>query len=254
MRQNILSLTAVLAAAIVMSSIVMASSVANATTVDVQCWHGRKLARSQYERCFYRISDARKAERCLARYYEAWSMLQTLSGTPCDDVRLVDNLDGTVTDNWTGLTWEKKSSLDSVVNESDPHDADNSYTYSKEDADPTNEDGTVFTSFLAALNEGAGFAGSSGWRLPTLAEIYTLFTLVDGECRTPPCIDAIYGPYPTLDLSLYWSSSTILFQGNQLGGRGVAASLANPTTSGFTNSAKTGIFLARAVRGGLGPL
>jgi hypothetical protein len=57
-------------------------------------------------------------------------------------VRFVDNHDGTVTDHKTGLVWEKKDNLDGSVNESDPHDADNTETWSSSGSVP---DGTMFT-------------------------------------------------------------------------------------------------------------
>jgi hypothetical protein len=44
--------------------------------------------------------------------------------------RFVDNGDGTVTDNQTGLQWEKKTTaVGSVANLADPHDVDNAYTW-----------------------------------------------------------------------------------------------------------------------------
>jgi hypothetical protein len=48
-----------------------------------------------------------------------------LSGAP----RFVDNADGTITDNQSGLTWEKKAELGSV-NFANPHNADNYYQWS----------------------------------------------------------------------------------------------------------------------------
>src|SRR5262249_19397201 len=40
-----------------------------------------------------------------------------------------DNGDGTVTDNRTGLQWEKKDGDDGTVNEADLHDVDNGYAW-----------------------------------------------------------------------------------------------------------------------------
>jgi hypothetical protein len=64
------------------------------------------------------------------------------AGTAC---RYLDNGDGTLSDLNTGLQWEKKDNLDGIVNDADPHDADNTYTWSAS-AGP---DGTVYTDFLA---------------------------------------------------------------------------------------------------------
>jgi hypothetical protein len=66
------------------------------------------------------------------------------------------NGDGTVTDHQTGLMWEQKTPAGS----GGVHDVNNTYTWcAKGDAgcpSPSNlADGTVFTVFLATLNNGA---------------------------------------------------------------------------------------------------
>ncbi len=79
-----------------------------------------------------------------------------------------DNGDGTITDNTTGLTWEKKDDAGAI------HDKDNVYTWST----GTNEmDGTIVTTFLAMLNGGGGFAGHTDWRVPNVSELETLRNL-----------------------------------------------------------------------------
>jgi len=80
-----------------------------------------------------------------------------LSGTRC-----VDNGDGTVSDTVTGLMWEKKDNLDSTSNLSDPHDADNTYTWSLGGADEA-PNGTAYTDFLHRLNDCA-FDGEGVFR------------------------------------------------------------------------------------------
>jgi hypothetical protein len=47
----------------------------------------------------------------------------------CWNDRFVDNADGTITDNETGLMWEKKTELNSIGNAANPHDADNGYRH-----------------------------------------------------------------------------------------------------------------------------
>ncbi|HYC00679.1 MAG TPA: DUF1566 domain-containing protein [Candidatus Limnocylindrales bacterium] len=69
-----------------------------------------------------------------------------------------DNGDGTITDNITGLMWEKLSDDGTV------HDKDNTYP------------GTDPFSKITALN-GASFAGYTDWRLPNRAELLTLVNL-----------------------------------------------------------------------------
>jgi len=77
-----------------------------------------------------------------------------------------DNGDGTITDNTTGLMWEKKS------DDGDPiHDKDNTYTWCGASCGTTNVmDGTITTTFLAGLNSGGGFAGHTDWRIPNANE------------------------------------------------------------------------------------
>ena len=67
-----------------------------------------------------------------------------------------DNGDGTITDNRTGLTWEKLSDDGSI------HDWDNTYSWS-----------TAFTSKVATLNS-TSFAGHADWRLPNVNELQSL--------------------------------------------------------------------------------
>jgi hypothetical protein len=95
--------------------------------------------------------------------------------------RYVDNGDGTVTDNCTGLMWQK-------------HTAD------------TNGDGTVSTSDAVlwcdaqSHSQNATFAGHDDWRLPNLAE---LLSIVD-HGRSDPAIDPLF----SAALDRYWSSTS----------------------------------------------
>lgn len=67
-----------------------------------------------------------------------------------------DNGDGTITDNNTGLMWEKKSD-DGTIN-----DVDNTYVWND-----------AFNVFIATLNS-TSFAGYNDWRLPNLRELQSL--------------------------------------------------------------------------------
>ena len=131
----------------------------------------------------------------------------TFDTSGCSATRFVDNGDGTVTDTQTGLMWEQKDSLDNTANYSDPHDADNTYTWSSSGAA---RDGTAFTEVLAALNEGPSsdgtaitgcFANHCDWRLPTVEELAGIADCSNG----PPCIDPAFGPTQSIN---YWSSTT----------------------------------------------
>lgn len=117
-----------------------------------------------------------------------------LDPSGCFSVRFTDNGDGTVSDAQTGLMWEKKGHLDGVpvVCSSagvcpDPHDADNTYTYSF--GSPTGPPGTAYTVMLAQLNAGGGFAGHTDWRLPTREE---LESMVDYAALSSPTVDAVF--------------------------------------------------------------
>jgi hypothetical protein len=81
-----------------------------------------------------------------------------------------DNGDGTITDNTTGLVWEKKSYDGSI------HDW--TMRYSWDDA---------FAVFIAGLNS-ANFAGHNDWRLPNIRE---LLTLTDYS-RQEPALDPVF--------------------------------------------------------------
>lgn len=146
--------------------------------------------------------------KCRHAYFSKWNALQgaAYGGSSCAGSRFIDNGNGTVTDNLSSLVWEKKTDDGSI------HDWDDSYTWSA--APPYQETGTVFTSFLPSLNAGAGFAGSNGWRLPTLPELQSIehdYSCTAGSCVCGvfPCVDpaldaATTQPFP------YWSATTFI--------------------------------------------
>ena len=145
----------------------------------------------------------------------------------CTDDRFVDNGDGTVTDNQTGLMWEKKNAAGGGADLTNPHDVDNRYNWS---ATGTAPDGTAFTDFLRKLNNTCngsgvtlcaadtdcsggvcGFAGHRDWRLPQVgqdggtAELETILVARYPNCPSSPCIDPIFSPAA---IFLYWSAVT----------------------------------------------
>ena len=92
-----------------------------------------------------------------------------------------DNGDGTITDNATGLMWEKKSSDSSI------HDRYSSYTWGM-NSGPYTMNGSMITSFLATLNAGGGFAGYTDWRIPNRFELMSILDLQNSS----PAVDPVF--------------------------------------------------------------
>jgi hypothetical protein len=131
--------------------------------------------------------------------------------------RFVDNLDGTVTDNLTGLMWTVSTSK--CIGEVTCYST--TYAWS---STGTLADGTLFTSFLAGLNGGDYYSPSAGllvnavtgvcfanycdWRIPTRWELKGIVQSSAPACGSgSPCIDPSFGP--TRDPSICWSASTV---------------------------------------------
>jgi len=111
-----------------------------------------------------------------------------------------------VQDNVTGLIWEMKDNLDGTPDYSNPHNADNTYTWC--DPDAATNGGNAGTcgdhdtkAFIDQLNSGSGFGGYTNWRMPTLKELGTLVDLG----RINPAIDPIFA---STTQSSYWSSTS----------------------------------------------
>ncbi|MDM8537223.1 chitobiase/beta-hexosaminidase C-terminal domain-containing protein [Desulfobacterales bacterium HSG17] len=112
-----------------------------------------------------------------------------------------------VRDNVTGLIWEVKQNKDDVPDYSNPHDADNTYTWY--DSNPETNggdagqpgDGTDTVDFINALNA-ENFGGFPDWRMPTREDLRSIAYYV----RYDPVIDTKYFPNTLSDY--YWSSST----------------------------------------------
>jgi hypothetical protein len=165
------------------------------------------------------------------------------------DVRsLTDNGDGTITDNKTGLMWEKKDDSGGI------HDKDNAYTWGMTSS-PYTMNGTMVTTFLAALNAGGGFAGHTDWRIPNVNELQSIANYqnvnpsvdttfntscaanctVDGAGATTVCSCTQSG--------LYWSSTTNAYAPNYAWGVFFNG-------YGYNWYGKDSTLYVRAVRGG----
>jgi hypothetical protein len=123
-----------------------------------------------------------------------------------------DNGDGTITDNTTGLMWEKKSYDGSI------HDFNNPYTWSGPSFGTTNiMDGTITSSLLATLNAGSGFAGHTDWRIPNRFELESLLNFqnvspavgsaFNTNCMAGCTVTMCSCTQPSVVLP-YWSSTT----------------------------------------------
>jgi len=166
-----------------------------------------------------------------------------------------DNGDGTITDNNTGLMWEKKDQQVGGI-----HNLDNTYTWGMTSS-PYTMNGTVVTAFLDTLNDVAGggascFAGHCDWRIPNIRELASLVnygssnpavdTAFNTNCVANCTVDGAGGTTmcSCTQSLLYWSSTTI--QATPFGAWIVYftdGSVYNYTYKGITG-------YVRAVRGG----
>ena len=107
-----------------------------------------------------------------------------------------DNGDGTITDDATGLTWEKLSNDDSI------HDVDAVYTWDN-----------AFASKVATLNS-TNFAGHNDWRLPNRFELESLVNAGTAHPATYAAFNTDCAPGCTVfDCSctapdFYWSATS----------------------------------------------
>jgi hypothetical protein len=147
-----------------------------------------------------------------------------------------DNGDGTITDNRTGLMWEKKDDN----NAGGIHDWNNTYTWAN-----------AFV-FVAALNTEPCFAGHCDWRVPNINELQSLADYgkfdpgIDDTFNTSCAPGCTVTTCSCTQWSPYWSSTGYLPPGftNNLLFVDFHAGGIDHTTSGNN-------LYVRAVRGGL---
>jgi hypothetical protein len=187
-----------------------------------------------------------------------------------------DNGDGTITDNNTGLTWEKKVKLDSTADLANLNDADNCYYWSGlctgdgtteclTDADCSVAGGTCLATlgcggstdtifqWLEDLNA-ANFGGHNDWRIPNVRELQSIVdhgsvlpsvgvAFQGGSCGGA-CAD-IADPACSCTGQVYWSSTTSAFDAADAWYIGFESGVV------FGDDKRTFPSLVRAVRGGL---
>jgi hypothetical protein len=123
--------------------------------------------------------------------------------------RYTDNGDGTITDHKTGLIWEKKDQAPGGI-----HNFNNTYTWGTMSS-PYTMDGTMVTTFLAALNAGSGFAGHTDWRIPNRFELESIAApmndpAVDTAFSTNCVASCTVTTCSCTQSHVYWSSTTYL--------------------------------------------
>jgi hypothetical protein len=148
-------------------------------------------------------SSAQRLKTGQATCYDAAGTVIACSGTGEDGEfqkgvarSYTDNGDGTITDNRTGLVWEKLSDDGSI------HDWDNIYTWTD-----------AVASKVAALNA-ASFAGHTDWRVPNINELQSVVNFGRGDPAIDPifssgCVSGCSGIACSCTHSnYYWSSTT----------------------------------------------
>ena len=193
---------------------------------------------------------------CLATNCGTMSLLKTGQSTPFGagsdgDLQrgaarsYTDNGDGTITDDATGLMWEKKTQDGSI------HSYWNTYSWSGPSFGTTSiMDGSITSTFLATLNGGGGFAGHTDWRIPNRFELEGLLdlqniypavdTAFDTNCEAS-CTETTCSC--TQQTVAYWSSTTVA--------HAPVAAWTVEFGTGYANfSVKLSDLAVRAVRGG----
>lgn len=182
--------------------------------ITYQAWAGRPIPDTGQILCF---STAGDEVLCSGKGQDGAYTINPMSFTKLDAAgrELSDGAAewAMVRDNVTGLVWEIKENEDGLKDYSNPHDADNTYTWYDPDPDTNSGDSGTMSAhdtsdFLTQLND-ANFGGYNNWRLPTRTE---LRSIEDFSISEPgPTIDSTYFPHlitSTLVAPGYWSATS----------------------------------------------
>ncbi len=112
-------------------------------------------------------------------------------------------------------------------------------------AAPYAENGGAFTGHLANLNANGGFGGSSGWRLPTIAELQSIIADYPkaGTCSLSPCIDSVFG---SESADTFWTATSDLSDQS----KAWIINFGSPSGVSIFEDSKLDTRAVRAVRGG----
>jgi hypothetical protein len=194
-------------------AILLFSADSHAAEDEPGCVNGLYAAAGQYARCEgkakSKIADLDQALlKCRQKYAKAWPKLGAqFPGTTCDGERFVETA-STVIDKLTRLEWEKKDSADGDGNPSNPHDADNTYSWGVFGTCFEAPCGTLFFGFLDALNT----YPIGDWRLPSLDELLTIAATDGVPCASGPCVATplLATTHAATGTDAYFTSSPVL--------------------------------------------
>lgn len=212
--------------------LVGASVAGAAQTAEQKCLAKRVSAWSKYESCVAKIMGAiyagapldagaqEKLAKCRTKFAGTWPKLAALEGSAtCSGLpRFVDDGNGTIRDNLSGLTWNKQGD-----NAGEPWDKDSIYDWSS--GAPYGSDGSAFDYLLFHTN-GSMIGGNRDWRVPSIAELMSIVLAGPLPCASSPCIEPAFntGCMPNCFFSSacsctvafpYWTGVTVPGSTNQ---------------------------------------